>query len=860
MPVIGDVDSDGSADVVVARSGVVEAHRQDGSLLWSSKLFPALKAIVAIDDIDGIPGQDVLIVSTYRLFLLDGATGAKKWSTPRSMFVNGAVLDAHYVKVSELTDSPGKEIVVFPDHTETRSDAVGQFIRGVDGLSYKRVIVPQIDGGQLNFPQIAIADIDNDGSAKEVVVIARGRLQVYNGQGELRGETRWQSGSDSGYRHYGYLTLAQMDDDQPLEAVVVADSNIEAISVLDLLPAPRLISDKFFDFANQNPRLSMRGLAGSVADLDGDGKAEIAVNVWDGNAMRIEIYGKDLAWPRYRLEGKFLWDTIDLNNIADFDHRAELLVSDESVEMPSLRIDSAISVYRFVDGQFISVWAGTGAFAMCSGTVSAGNRENQGVSYGFIEAVRAQADILNGPEFLVYEPTGEMRVIGMSLSSEILQKGYAPAVPGPVVATFTLGNANGRSKYVVIETAIDEGYLGIYKFFAVGGFQRMSRFFASDFRGGNPVVADLDGKGNPYIIAKRNPSTMVALRYSKDKLGFAVRWIRASSIDPVIDDLDGDGKKEVITAVASATGGSSLIAYNFDGSIKWRRDFNSFPVPSSNRGIFQVATGQFDGAGGRDVYVALSMDGRSVSSAVVTTNGDSTQLLWSTEPNSIGPYRSHVSIRDYNLDGKDDLFIVTNNLFAIYDGSTGKPLTTVVDFRKLGLDFYANPIIIDSGPAVLMSAPSSLASTTLSASAVYWSLKFPEARPYPDLLPGVGDVDGDARNGRLEIGGTFASSFNCYTIGGDLKWQYQGKGKIQFTDVITADIDGDGKAEFIYGAENGRIYVLKGDVGLTDAQREKWVINVGMLMGNPIVADVDGDGSPEIIVTRGDATLLVLKQ
>src|SRR6266850_5527344 len=83
-----------------------------------------------------------------------------------------------------------------------------------------------------------------------------------------------------------------------------------------------------------------------------------------------------------------------------------------------------------------------------------------------------------------------------------------------------------------------------------------------------------------------------------------------------------------------------------------------------------------------------------------------------------------------------------------------------------------------------------------------------------------------------------------------LRWTFSLKPPV--SDFITADLDGDGKAEALCGAGDGRLYALKEDRGKCTIL---WSVDLGRTVGSPILADLYGDGKAEVIVPTEDGKL-----
>jgi outer membrane protein assembly factor BamB len=74
--------------------------------------------------------------------------------------------------------------------------------------------------------------------------------------------------------------------------------------------------------------------------------------------------------------------------------------------------------------------------------------------------------------------------------------------------------------------------------------------------------------------------------------------------------------------------------------------------------------------------------------------------------------------------------------------------------------------------------------------------------------------------------------------------------------IITGDVDGDDMVEFMFGGQNGKLYIYR-DAG--DHPEEVWQKQFDGPVGTPLLADIDGDGKSEIILSIGDGNIVVLK-
>ena len=73
---------------------------------------------------------------------------------------------------------------------------------------------------------------------------------------------------------------------------------------------------------------------------------------------------------------------------------------------------------------------------------------------------------------------------------------------------------------------------------------------------------------------------------------------------------------------------------------------------------------------------------------------------------------------------------------------------------------------------------------------------------------------------------------------------------VPVTDVVTADLDGDGVEEFVFGALDGRVVAVRSSDG-----SEAWSVAPGAFVSAPIVADF-GSG-PSLVVPAHDGTIRI---
>ena len=121
-------------------------------------------------------------------------------------------------------------------------------------------------------------------------------------------------------------------------------------------------------------------------------------------------------------------------------------------------------------------------------------------------------------------------------------------------------------------------------------------------------------------------------------------------------------------------------------------------------------------------------------------------------------------------------------------------------------------------------------------------------------MAGLGDVDGD---GKLEVGFTGCEQgqgLRCLNAAtGELKWELPLPGNPR-VPLYTADIDGDGKDEFLF-AVSAELFAVNSEAG---SGHIVWRAQLPSAPGNLAMADVDGDGKIEILFIGADSVMYCL--
>jgi len=344
-----------------------------------------------------------------------------------------------------------------------------------------------------------------------------------------------------------------------------------------------------------------------------------------------------------------------------------------------------------------------------------------------------------------------------------------------------------------------------------------------------PGVIDLNNDGIPDVVFGATASTggalvevgfLRALNGSDGSEIFTVtdptlRVNTASSI--AVGDIDLDGMPEIL---ACDNSGIRLIAFEHDGSFKWR----SPNLEAINWGAPAIA--DLDGDGTPEIIIGRQVLRNDGSILWTGTGGRGSQ-------GSVGPMSL---VADVNMDGSPE--VVAGNTAYTASGAIlwQAPLP---DGSNAVADFDADPfpeiVLVSGGTVRLLEHDGS----------VKWG---------PVSIPGggaggpptVADYDND---GEVEIGVAGAVRYAVFETDGTLKWAAVTQdGSSNRTGSSVFDFEGDGSAEVVYSDElTLRIY--RGTDGFVLFQTP---LSSCTWHEYPLVADVDADGNAEIVAVANN--------
>jgi RHS repeat-associated protein len=341
-----------------------------------------------------------------------------------------------------------------------------------------------------------------------------------------------------------------------------------------------------------------------------------------------------------------------------------------------------------------------------------------------------------------------------------------------------------------------------------------------------PAVIDLNGDKIPDVVF----STFTGSNYTTDGKLRAISGANGSELWTVtnsayevrgasgvaVGDIDNDGKPEIL---ATAESGDALIAFEHDGTFKWRS-------PAVWGGINWGSASIAD----------LNQDGTPEIIIGATVLDNQGKILW--QGNSVGGLGRGDNgsgplsvVADLDLDGSPEVIAGRSAYRA--NGSLYWNASISDGFPAIGnFDSDPNPeiVVISNGQVYLLE----------HTGQVKWGgISIPGGGG--GGAPTIADVDGD---GQPEIGVAGANRYVVLETNGSIKWtSVTQDGSSSRTGSSVFDFDGDGKAEIVYGDEL-YLRIYNGSDGKILYQLPK---GSGTTYELPLIVDVDADGNAEIV-------------
>jgi hypothetical protein len=180
----------------------------------------------------------------------------------------------------------------------------------------------------------------------------------------------------------------------------------------------------------------------------------------------------------------------------------------------------------------------------------------------------------------------------------------------------------------------------------------------------NPAsVVDIDGDGIAEVFICQEDHQVHAYRADGTVLpGWPVHWLNSgqSCFTPAVADLDGDGTMEIVTATESSTAGTLLIALHRDGT-----PVSGFPIriPITYVQTYPVI-GDVDGDGRREIVMVSNLSGRA-RVHIYSGSGVEERII---EAKGTTSYGSAPALADLDGDGVPEILLESDGRLEVWRG------------------------------------------------------------------------------------------------------------------------------------------------------------------------------------------------
>ncbi len=879
---VDDIDGDSSPDIAMLIGGRVILRHADDSIVWETSAIGA-SAFVGLSDLDGDAARELVVsASGNAVIVIDGRTGRERWRLPAGDFGN-----IGHVRILDIDGDGRADLYVqacrccsLPDPTPGRAYA---FSAAGASLTH-RVLwsLPATPGPQCGVND-AIGDVDGDG-VPELVTVTEDSVVVYDARpsGPLA-TVQATLTVGAGVFYYGnHVELRNIDADPGLEMLIGSDGYLIAgmrgsrrVAMYDYRSGASARIVEAWEMRTTPDRGRVWLATDSVADFDGDSRADVAFGLFDGTRWStiVRDAANATATPAI-LDGVEPTGIVDVNG----DGRAEVLglASDER----------SLAAYQLRGGALVPLWTIAASVRPIHATDFARQEREAfderpmtwsacGRSSIMLQPFDAALpreerrwELMDAYDLGVSPPRRVARFTpesGSSISAAIVGPRLTRDYPQPLVAT-----TGGFLEILDCDLRSTNHFESVeitYPGMRVGGY-----YTGAVGIGRTPVIGELGGAPSVVVSDSRPALVRIDARNASLDVPVRQRWERARAQYPLLTDLDGtdSGRNELV--VVNGRSVSVLDAMTgTDG--RWTSEIDG-PRGSLQYVHRDVLAAARAGRPGHDVFFPRMEPGGIYQS--IALRGTDGMLLWPAADRRrtlTADYVVSWSIADLDRDGSDDYVAVANTVVGFGGAQLG---TVLAGFESdAGLP-YGMPLVADftgdGRPDVYFHGDHFEGRLLVNGES--WAtprMRTDNTAPQPDSLgtvvtcagqPAV--VQGSYLSPELwtvrpqEFPAATAVRAHVALAGGNV---YGSRTAIPATVVSgslgnatsIADLDGGGHPAVLIGSTDGYLYALNPcDLTL------RWAMNFRYPVGEPVIGDTDGDGTDEVLVSVADGYLYAL--
>jgi hypothetical protein len=813
---------------LLAYDGRLRLIELDGHVVWTAE--EPSRQLIFCGDIRG-NGRDALLVTFGpRLTLIDAATGRTDWSfafDDPNVHLNVEVADI-------LPEQPGLEAVVFQGHGVEA--CLFQFPpRGNPTMPWRMNAINPAEGWSGRIDHGVSIKVDLSVPHAPMVWNQRHhRLLGFDARtGECVSALEYSIGGGH-RRNYAHWALGTGPKGEPLAIVVGAaiETHVHTLRLSRSGPSA-LAWQHYYGEGYQNHGVAVRMV--EIHDVDGDGAWEVVYNTRDpAHDFRSFVRVRDGLTGAIEIELADRWAVAAFAGVGD-GHAGGLLTL-----------------------------AAPGGVMAVSGDITAGIFTANGTleEIGTIRQARLWGPHLvpgnEGNNLLLRQGNVLVRYTVRDGRLVELVRTEAPALlQSPVRSVVSVHDA--EDQYLVVTP---RGTLESLSWDGASQWELPLRLAGPS----SVAAADLDGDGRAELIAA-GPDHRVRIFSFRDsgrseEVANHELHMEIGRHGPLLFDLTGSGEWCLIAPGTTDDGRIAIRAYRADHSLLWERPLDYSTAHDGRVVTCNAARALPDG--GAVVVAHLTNQLRS-NDATIGLDGRTGKVLWEKRGAYNGfPYRPEgiVGAVDVDGDGIDELandMLVYLSYVRGADGSIAL-VRELGDMGATGLYNCFTPLYRngnDTKPHWLVPSGTGRFGMLGPDFNTIW---FEDAGYDVPGHVGIIDVDGD---GGLEAGYALKSSrvFTCRNVWtGGIEWQLELESPPN-SPVLSADVDGDGKGEFLAG----RYCIGTDDQGSGQVRFELPVplavpetYSYGYLKGGyALIADFDGDGKGEIACTANGRVVIL---
>jgi MYXO-CTERM domain-containing protein len=865
---VADINGDGRPETVTVTGGRVVAEEYSGSSLWSSALVGP-SAILGAWDLDGSGSTEVVVDATAGVLVLAGDTGDVITTLPTSVSVSATFVQ----------ESKGGILVV----TAAYGPVVAYDFR--NGTSVSSPLWTIASAGFQ--PAELAGDVDGDG----VPELVRSLNSGFEVDDPLTGIAKYSLPSMGPTAYYYDYELANVDGSPGDEIVAVDISYLYSppcgIYVVGVQGGTLQTLWSSAESPSQALDANFFTVTDSIADLDGSGSLEIVYSQWDGAASiwTTVIADATTGTALGSIPDAFLQAVADL----DGDGKAEV-VTRSGVSANQSPPRSTITAYDFDSiqvGPVAKAWSLSASHIMTS--ISMQSPDSTGIPVPIVAAFGMPAldssltglQLLVGADESMANADTNLLVIDGANGTTVSNYAVPSTVDPSIVALANDVTAATSSNDLVV--AEDDGSVHLldaalvdHVDFTAGSYANWLRGIANPSGYANLYMATsnnhmrwLDGRhlhadGTPYVrfdepgvvstlglasegypadpvaLLNGQTPTIVTFEQASDNVNVVAHGLSgvdswSVALDPGSQvsvpgvyalDLNGDGNDDVLLNIIDVNSVPSLNAYDgTNGTL-----LSSLPVASLYSGADSLLSGSLvdvNGDGLLDVVAPVhSAPGTSV--VAIDVFAQPYAKIWQTTQGSTPDCENGTVGAGPVVDGGTAGIFRSNgnNGLGPYElvGLDGG----IVAFGSQGLP---ENVLGDDQNAVVMVAGVTVGTTDVIAA-------------------GSADV-GLSRVRRIN-GTTMVTEWTMYAASGAVA-PIAPTQVYALRDPVALDVNGDGIDDVVFGSDDGYLYALSSVDGSL-----LFAVNLGTPVTHVIAANIDLDPALELVASLSDGRLVAI--